>query len=319
MTVDLYDILGVDRGAGEREIKRAFRRLAKEYHPDRNPNDPEAEQQFKEALAAFEILSDPEQRRRYDRYGLDGIRSPDKASFEAAEGSSGREREEPWWRAGADVDGTVSEVFGAEDPFDFSHFEEIGDFEFSGSFDETFRGSGRDGEDVVRGLEVGLLEALRGAEVGVRTDEGRVRIELERGIASGDRMRIPGRGEPAPDEAGEDGDLVVEIEVADHPVLARDGLDLEMELSVTVGEATLGAGIEVPTPWGAVELEVPAGVDSGDRLRLEGLGVRRGGDRGDLFARLRIVTPGAIDEREREAARTLEEAYEGGVRRDLEL
>lgn len=318
MTVDLYDILGVDRNADEREIKRAFRRLAKEYHPDHNPEDPNAEQRFKEVLAAFEILSDPEQRRRYDRYGFEGLESPDKASFR-----DGAERpdsdDEPWWAAGSDIGENASEIFGDENPFDFSYFEEIGEFDFSETFDREFGEVARDGDDVVRQLEVGLVDAVRGAEVEVEIDGSAATIELEPGIRTGERMRVPGRGEPAPDDDGEPGDLVLEIEVADHSGIRRDALDLEMDVPVTVAEATLGATIEIPTPWGAVEVEVPSGIDSGARLRLNGLGVRRDGERGDLYAILEVVTPNEIDESSREAARTLEEAYDRDVRSGLRL
>jgi len=317
MTVDLYDILGVDRNADDRDIKRAFRRLAKEYHPDHNPEDPDAEQRFKEVLAAFEILSDPEQRRRYDRYGFDGLESPDKASIREGGGAAPSD-DEPWWAAGTDLGEDGTGMFGEENPFDFSYFEEIGEFDFSETFDREFGDVARDGDDVVRAFEVELGDAVRGAEVDVEIDGSSATVELEPGIQTGDRMRVKGRGERAPDDDGEPGDLMLEIEVVARNGVRREGLDLEMDVPVTVAEATLGATVEIPTPWGAVELEVPSGLDSGTRLRLDGWGVRRDGECGDLYAVLEVVTPEEVDAEQRSAARRLEEAYDEDVRDDLD-
>jgi DnaJ-class molecular chaperone len=321
MAVDLYDILGVESDADQEAIKQAFRRRAQEYHPDRNPGDPEAEERFKEVLAAFEILSDPRQRRRYDSQGLDGVEDPSKAGVRQSDQPAGEEV----WPDDRNLGEVFSDVFEGRSPFDTSHFENVSGFDratdagVDGQQESASSRLRRSGDDVVESIEVDFMTAVNGGEVAVDLADETVRVMLREGTATGDRLRVEGRGEPAPNEWGEPGDLLLEVSVADHPHLRREGLDLYLELPVTVGEAILGKSIRVPTPRGEVTVEVPEGVDCGTRLRLEGRGVRREEEAGDLFATLQIRTPDTVDAEVEEAVETIEVGYSKDVRSDISL
>lgn len=291
MSVDLYDILGVSPRADEATIKRAFRRKARRYHPDRNPDDPQAEDQFKRALAAFEILSDPQRRRSWDRWGAEGVELP--AVLRVSDGSDEQDagtfdNRRPFGRAGAS--------------------------EGAAACSESSRGA-----DVEEPLEVEFLDAVLGREVPFVLDGESVRIPLRAGTRTGERLRVEGRGEPAPGEGGRPGDLVLEVRVGDHPRLSREGLDLSLEMPVTVGEAIRGARIDVPTPHGSVRIEVPPGVDAGARLRVAGHGVRTGEESGDLLAVVQIVTPDRVDEDVEEAAERIDAGYSRDVRGELSM
>ncbi len=324
MSVDLYDILGVSPDADAETIKRAFRRLARRYHPDRNPDDPEAEARFKEALAAFEILSDPEQRRTYDRRGLAGLDTAAKAGV-----STGGEPpdERGAWQGGGSFGEVFSEVVDGESPFDHSHFKNVGGFEHvkqaggraAGPSGGAGPGEAAAGEDLVESLEVDFLDAVLGREVTVEVGGETHRVALKQGTRSGDRLRLRGHGEPAPGPDGDPGDLLLDVEVRDHPLLRRDGLDLYLDLPVTFAEALDGGGVRVPTPEGEVRLELPAGVDSGTRLRLAGRGVARDDERGDLYAVVQIVSPDDVDGELEQVVERLEAGYTQKVREDLEL
>jgi len=308
VAVDLYDILGVSRDADADEIKRAFRRLAREYHPDRNPDDPQAEARFKEALAAFEILSDPEQRRTYDRDGLDEVDAAAKAGVEI--GDSTPDNRSPWF----DTDGNVGDVFAdvldGDSPFDISHLRDVG--EFSGtSKEERSRESSQGPNDRAATVEVDFLDAVLGREVDLEVEEARYRVQLKSGTRSGDRLRLSDGDGP--------GDLLLDVEVRDHPHLRREGRNLYLDIPVTFAEAVEGATIRVPTPEGDVRVELPRGVDSGVQLRLADRGVERDGDRGDLYAVVQIVSPDAVDGDVEEVVDRLEDGYTRDVRDDLEL
>lgn len=321
MSVDLYDILGVSRDADAETIKQAFRRLAREHHPDRNPDDPDAEERFKEVLAAFEILSDPDQRRKYDRMGLEGLDTSDKAGVADA---AGRPDERGGWQGGGSNFGQVfSDVVDGESPFDHSHFKNVGGFERAKRAADRAASEagvkGERGDDVVTTLEVDFLDAVLGREVSVAIDGESHRVGLKPGTRTGDRLRLRGHGDPSPDRHGEPGDLLLDIEVRDHPLLTREGLDLYLDIPVTFAEAVRGGEVRVPTPEGDVRVDLPAGVDSGTRLRLADRGVERGDDRGDLYAVVQIVSPDDVDGDLEEIVEALEDGYTRGVRGDLEL
>lgn len=307
MTVDLYDILGIARDADADEIKQAFRDLARQYHPDRNPDDPRAEERFKEALAAFEILSNPQMRRRYDREGLDGIDSPAKAGFRE---SDGMPDERGFWSAGGRNLGEIfADILDGNTPFDISHFEDVAGFGASDSSSSGPAGKASR-HDEVRRMEVDFLDAVVGGDVPVELDGQVVRVALQPGTRTGDRLRV---------ERDEDGDLLIDVEVRGHDRLNRDGLDLSMDVPVTYGEAIRGGKIRVPTPEGDVRVDLPAGVDSGTRLRLAERGVRREGDRGDFYAVVRIVSPDDIDDDIDDALDRIEDAYSRNPRDEIDL
>jgi curved DNA-binding protein len=286
---DPYDILGVSRTATADEIKRAYRRLAKETHPDRNPGDKTGALRFKEVRAAYEVLGDPQRRDQYDRFGAGG---PAPEFHQWAAGNAG---ESPF-------EGI---------PFDFGSGGDLGSI-----FEQFFaRGSTRSrsksarrprqrGPDLEHGVEISLDEVLRGATRDVVLTGGsdgpseRIEVHIPPGVREGQRIRVRGRGQAGP---GGRGDLLIRCHIRPHSVFRTEGQDLLLDLPLSFTEATLGAKVEIPTPDGPTVVTVPPGTSSGTKLRLRGRGVpdRRLGTRGDLLAVIRIVAPKTVSPRGR--------------------
>lgn len=315
---DLYDILGVPRTASHEEIKKAYRRLAKQHHPDVNPGNKQAEERFKEVTASFEVLSDEKRRKLYDEFGPDSLRS----GFDAARAEEVRR----WRRQGAPPGGQ---------PFDFGDFATVsGDgFDFGSIFEQIFGqaprggrpGHGRrgaspmTGQDLEAELELDLKEAVTGGERDVRVEGRTLRVTIKPGMGDGARIRLAGQGQ-AGRHGGSAGDLLLRIRLRPHPLVRVDGKDLSLDLPVTVPEAAAGAEVELPTFDGKVRLQVPPGTQSGARLRLRGRGLPdpKGGPRGDLYVVVRLVLPEA-SERLAKAARALEPLYKGDPRAGISL
>jgi curved DNA-binding protein len=315
---DLYEILGVQRGASPEEIKKAYRRLAKKHHPDVNPGNKAAEERFKEVTAAHEVLSDPRRRALYDEFGADSLRS----GFDPGKAEQYRQ----WRRQGG---GTAPDLGG----FGKVGVEGFGDFDFGSIFEQIFGGGGgggrgrgprragvpMQGQEVRARVEVELRDAVLGAERDLRVDGRTLRVKIPAGVAEGSQIRLTGQGGPGA-LGGPPGDLYLEIAVRPHPLLRREGKDLYLDLPVTVPEAVRGAEITLPTFEGPVRLRVPPGSQAGTRLRLREKGVPdlRGGGRGDLYAVLRLVLPEA-SEALQEAVRPLEELYKADPRKGISL
>ncbi len=311
---DLYDILGVARTASADELKRAYRKLAKRYHPDVNPGDKASEERFKELSAAFEVLSDPKRRKLYDEFGPDSLRT----GFDEK-----RAEEYRRYRSQGVPPGGV--------PFDFGDFRTVnvdgGAFDFSSIFGEIFgQGSRRrgqhfpeDGERVEAELEVALREAVLGGERDLRVGNRTLRVKIPAGVGDGSQIRLAGQGGPG-QHGGRPGDLFLKVRLAEHPLLRRDGRDLSLDLPVTVPEAVDGAEVTLPTFEGPVRFRVPPGSQSGKRIRLKGKGLPdlRGGARGDLYAVVRIVLP-EPSEKLAKAARALEPLYKEDPRAAISL
>ena len=268
MQQDLYDVLGVSRSAGRDDIKKAYRRLVKAYHPDRNPGDSRVEQQFKDISAAYTILGDAEKRARYDRgeIGPDGRPAGPYAGWPRGRRSGGADPR----RAGGR--GTI--------------------------FDDLFgRGGFRSrGADIGYTLALPFTEAVLGTRRRLRLSDGReVEVQVPPGAEHGQTLRLKGQGTPGMG-GGEPGDAYVEIRVESHPHFRRQGADLSVEVPVTLQEAVLGASIEVPTVDGRVTVQVPSGANTGTRLRLRGKGVPQpDGRRGDQYVDLSVVLTDAGD------------------------
>ncbi len=318
---DLYDVLGVARSATADDIKKAYRRLAKKYHPDVNPNDKRAEEKFKEVTAAAEVLQDPKRRALYDEFGADSLRS----GFDAAKADAYRQ----WKRQGAPQGGM---------PFDFGDFQEVrvgdyGTFDFGSIFEDLFgragrprgRGGPRRGPVAQQGahaeaeLEVDLRDAVLGAERDVRIDSKTLRVRIPKGVVDGSTIRLSGQGAPGV-HGGSAGDLYLRVRLRKHPWVRRDGKDLYVDLPVTVPEAALGGEVQLPTFEGAVMLRIPPGTQSGTKLRLRGKGMPdlRGGERGNLYAVVQIVLPddaAGLDK----AVKPLEGLYKHDPRAGLSL
>ena len=307
---DYYDVLGVERDADADEIKRAYRKLARKYHPDVSKDD-DAEAKFKEVGEAYETLKDPEKRAAYDQLG---------SGF-----AHGEEfRPPPDW-PGGDAGGGFG---GGFDSADFGDAEAFSDF-FESLFGARRRGAGRTaggfspnqpGEDVTARITVPLEDAYSGAERQISFDVSEpgpdgfprrrrktLNVKIPAGVTAGQRIRLAGQGAPGFGEGATPGDLYLQVELAEHPRFAVDGRDVTVDLPLAPWEAVLGATVPVPTLGGTVDLKVPAGAQAGQKLRLKGRGLP-GKTPGDQYATLRVVTPRNPDEAVLDLYRQLSEA-----------
>lgn len=278
---DPYKILGVKKNASDSDIKKAYRKLAKKWHPDLNPADKAAEERFKEISAAFDLLGDPEKRVKFDRGEID---------------ASGAERPEH---------GYYKEHAGGEDARHYrssANFEDLGGI-FADLFGREQAGGGR-GEFNVRGgdiryhLTVSFLEAVSGATKRVSLPDGTsLDVKVPEGVKNGQTIRLRGKGQGSPG-GGPSGDAFVEIAVQAHPVFRREGDDVVIDLPITIDEAVLGGKVEVQTIGNPLRVAIPAGSSSGQVLRLKGKGVnnRIAGRVGDQRCILKIVLPVEVDE-----------------------
>lgn len=288
MSKDPYEVLGVPKTASQDEVKKAYRKLAKALHPDLHPDDTTKQSEFQEVAAAYDLLGDPEKRKRFDAGEIDasGQERPERQYYHHYAGQDGGERYDG---------GYGRQGFGAGE-------EDLSDL-FSDLFGRRQRSGGGTyqefharGPDLRYNLEVSFLDAVKGAKTAVTMPDGKsIELRIPAGIADGQTLRLQGKGAPGYGE-GPPGDALVTIAVQQHPVFLRDGDDIEVELPITFDEAVLGARVEVPTIEGAVSMAIPKGASSGQRLRLKGKGVRRGKSVGDQTVRLKIVLPEKIDE-----------------------
>lgn len=280
---DPYKVLGVNRNASDEEIKRAYRKLAKKLHPDLNPGDKKVEAQFKETTAAYDFLSDPEKRRKYDRGEIDESGQPRGFRYSSSRPSGGTQQRR-----------TRGYGFGLEDDADFSE-DLFGDFF---GFGKDSRDSIKlKGADVSYQVRVPFLEAVLGTKQRLQLADGKtLEVQLPPGTDTGQTLRLKGQGLPGRGGAPA-GDAFIEVTVEPHPIFSRDGNDILVELPITLYEAVLGATINVPTIDGRVSLKVPAGSNSGTQLRLRGKGVQAGkaGTRGDQYVRLVVMLPKEVD------------------------
>lgn len=302
---DYYEILGVSKNATPEEIKKNYRRLARKYHPDLNPGDKTAEARFKEINEAHEVLSDPEKRQKYDQFGqywkqaAAGTPPPGGPGFEGMDfgqyGSfddfinellgrfsrgSGSGRRVYTYRTTTGPEGFREYMDFGEDPF--SRFTEM------------------PAQDTEAAIALTLAEAFHGTQKRLQIGDETVTVRIPPGAKSGSRIRIKGKGQISPFSQMR-GDLYLTIELLPHPFYRFDGNNLICDLPISPEEAVLGAQVVVPTPDGKVTLTIPAGVDSGQTLRLRGKGWRDPkGNRTDLLVRLKIVTPKAPTAAEKE-------------------
>lgn len=288
---DYYKILGVEEKADADEIKRAYRKLARQHHPDVNPGDAEAEERFKEISEAYHVLSDPERRRKYDQMGPDGFAQEfDMSDF-------GRNFQDLFRGGGAGGSGGFADLGFLEDLLSGGGLRGFRVHTAGGPGPRQRRARGR---DVRVRVQLSLDDVLRGAErtVSYRDGSGATRTARARipaGTGPGATVRVKGKGEPGPG-GGPAGDLYLEIDVAPHPRFEIDGADLRVTVPVTVYEAALGGRIGVPTPDGRTRIRLPEGTRSGQVFRVRGKGLpRRKSGHGDLLARVEIVLPERLD------------------------
>lgn len=309
---DYYKILGVPKTASQKEIKQAYRKLARKYHPDVNPGDRGAELKFKELNEAYEVLSDEDKRSKYDQLGANWKQYEQYAQrggFGGATPGGGGFRVE-FGGAGPEGLGGFSDFFKTFFGGGIDLDDLLGGARRGGVRGAGFGGASRPGPsrgiDVSASLEISLEEAYSGTrkrlslQVAPGQPPQQLDVKIPVGVRSGSRVRVTGKGEPGM-AGGPEGDLYLEIKLRPHPVFQVVGDDLHADVPVTLAEAALGAEIEVPTLTGKARIKVPEGSQSGRQLRLRGKGLPRlkGGGHGDLLVRLRVVTPTDLSERER--------------------
>ena len=297
---DYYAVLGVKKDASEKEIKQAYRRLARKYHPDVNPGNKQAEEKFKEVSEANEVLADKEKREKYDRFGSDWARYGEGAG---GPGAPGGFRYEQYPGGG----------------FDFH----AGGGDFSDFFEMLFGprgapGATRDvrGSDVESEMQVALRESFEGASkqisIGLNPGEPprRLEVKIPKGVDDGARIRLAGEGAPGP--GGKRGDLYLIVRMHHDPQIERKGADLYRDVTVPFTTAALGGEIRVPTLSGNVTMTLPAGTQGTQTFRLSGQGMPhlRGSGRGNLYARIRIAVPKHLTDRQRELIRELADSTE---------
>lgn len=299
MAQDYYAELGVQRGASADDIRKSYRKLAAQLHPDRNPDNASAEARFKKVNSAYHVLTDAKKRKLYDEFGDEGLRegfNPDMARSYGRRtrgGGGGPSIEDLFGGgAGAGAGGGIGDMFGDL---------------FGGG---RARRQPRKSPDVESEITIEFVSAVRGAELELSVQGGRsVKVRIPQGAQDGDRLKVKGAGGSAHPSLPP-ADLRLTIHVKRHPYFERDGLDLTVELPISIGEAYFGDKVEVPTTDGSVQLKIPAHTQSGQLLRLRGKGVTRGKKVGDLYVRFMIQLPTSEDEALERAVLALNEAME---------
>ena len=286
---DYYEILGVDRGATPEEIKKAYRKLAVQYHPDKNPGDNAAEEKFKEASNAYSVLSDPEKRRVYDTRGHAGVHG---MGFEGYQNMD-------------DIFSHINldDIFGRG----FGGFGGFGRFDdaFGDAFGQRRTTTPTRGRDIRMNLNIPFADAVLGSKKEVNVEGKRINITIPPGIQDGQTLRIRGRGETL--GIGVSGDLLVTVTVQSHPTLTREGADLLTDATISMTTAALGGSVRVQTLTGDVDLKVPAGAQPGQQLRLRGQGaMEASGRKGDLRVRLVVEIPKSLSRKQRNLLKELE-------------
>ncbi len=295
---DYYTLLGVAKGATQDEVSKAFKKLARKYHPDLNPNNPEAESKFKEINEAYEVLKDPEKRKLYDSLGpnwKEGQNFQPPPGFENFQFRSGG------FGGGGDFSDFFETIFGGSGGF--------GGGRGGDPFGRTMRSKGRDAEvrlgltleEAYRGgrKTVTLQEQVRGADGMPRMQQKTLDVNIPAGVKDGAKIRLAGQGSPG-QGGGPAGDLLLQVSIAEHPLFRLEGVNVLHDLRLTPWEAVLGCSVRVPTLDGPVDMNIPAGVSSGQKLRLAGKGLGKGASQGDQFVRIAIRSPKTLTDRERQ-------------------
>lgn len=296
--IDYYKMLGVDRKATQDEIKKAYRTMARKYHPDLNPNDPTAKEKFQAVNEANEVLSDPEKRAKYDKYGEEWKHADEFERQQAAHNSAGFGGNGSF---GTDGNGTYwYESTNGEDPFEGIHFGSDG---FSDFFDQFFGGQtsgrtrstrsrGRKGQDLQAELRMSLREAAVTHKQILNVNGEQIRITIPAGMANGQVIKLRGHGGKGVN-GGADGDLYITIIISNDPLFRRQGDDLYTNVRIPLTMAVLGGTVKVPTLNGAVELKVQPGTQSGQMVRLKGEGfpIYKGTSNGNLIVTYQVELP----------------------------
>jgi len=289
---DFYKILGVSKDASDAELKKVYRKLARQYHPDSNPGDSKAEAKFKEISEAYSVLSDTEQRAEYDQ-----IRAMGAGGARFTAGGTG----------GQGFEDIFGGMFGGGGGQRYTFQQGGGGYEdLFGMFGGRAPRGPRPGRDINASTTIDFETAVHGETVTLQAPGGNVKVKVPAGVEDGKKIRARGKGEPSPD-GGTPGDLILTVRVRKHPVFERDGHNLRLKVPVTFAEAALGATIEVPTLGGdPVKLKIQAGTPSGRVLRVKGRGVKTAKATGDLLAEVQVAVPGRLSDEAKEALKAFE-------------
>ncbi|MDR0477975.1 MAG: DnaJ domain-containing protein [Desulfobulbaceae bacterium] len=302
--MDYYETLGVAKTASSEEIKKAYRKLALKYHPDKNPGDKKAEDKFKEISEAYAVLSDAEKRKQYDAFGSDGFRQRYSQedifrNFDLGDIL----RQFGFGGTGGRFHGNVN--MGGMNGGQFSFFQNAGGHPGGG------HGGFQKGEDLNSRITVNLEDVLRGAECNISLRHGsqthNVAVKIPKGIEAGKKLRLGGQGNPSP-YGGPAGDLYLQVEIALHPVFKREGDDLVVAKSISFSDACLGCSIEVESlEKKKFKIKVPSFSGNGTRLRIKGFGMPTGpdGPRGDLYVQIEVTVPKTLSDQQRDLVEQL--------------
>ncbi len=291
MSKDLYQILGVSKTASEAEIKSAYRKLARKYHPDLNKDDKNAAEKFKEISNAYDIIGNAEKRQKYDNNEIDADGKPTGfgAGFGGGQGGGfGSSYGGNPFGGGFSSNGQgfdFSSIFGSD------FFSQFGGGAQSGGFGGGYgRSAARKGQDVAYNMRVSFLDAANGVEKQVNLEGKNINVKIPAGMQSGKTMRLKGLGHPGLN-GGENGDVLITVNVDDHPYFTREDNNILLTLPISLKEALKGAKITVPTISGKVAVSVPAMSSGGEKLRLKGKGIKANGVAGDEIITLQVVLP----------------------------
>ena len=316
---DYYATLGLSKSASPDEIKQAFRKLARKHHPDVNPGDKSAEAKFKEINEAYEVLSDSDKRRKYDQYGQywNRMESPSGAA-----GATGFDPNGFDFSQYGSFDDFVNELLGrfgsnASSSQSYAYRGGAAGPNGAGGFGSGYRDPAAAGQDLESAISLTLAEAFNGVERRLSLGNETLSVRIPAGVKSGSRIRVKEKGQINP-VSRRRGDLYLVVEIKPHSFFKLEGDNLSCELPITPDEAVLGAAVEVPTPEGSVTMSIPAGLRSGQTLRLKGKGWRNpSGERGDQMVRVMIVPPAAISDSERQLYEQLRAARSSDPRGHL--
>lgn len=335
MAEDYYSILGVGKNASEEEIQKAYRKLARKYHPDLADDKDKAQQQFKKVQNAYDVLSDKEKRQQYDQFGPEfeqyrgargGGANPfqggnpfgnaqfDFSQFFGGGGDGGRRQRGGGQRGGPEMGpGQLDDIL--------RQFGAFGGGEQQSQPQQRQPQRPRKGRDVQQTITIPFSLAVLGGNynLSLQRNNGKVDnlvIKIPAGISSGNKIRLRGQGQKV--EAADPGDLFVVVQVADHPIYKRSGNNLMVNVPVTLKEATLGAKIDLPTPHGTVALSVPAGSSGGRLLRLKGMGIKSPDKTGDLLATIKVCLPESFTDEQKQLIEQLQDGFDqADIRSDL--
>lgn len=319
MPADHYDTLGVSRQATSDEIQKAYRQLARKYHPDLNPNDASAKEKFQKVQAAFDVLNDPQKRELYDQYGNA------YETFGGGAGGGPHPGANPWAGAGGPGGGgfevNLDDLFGGGAGMGGGGAGGFADL-FKTFKQRNKRAAPTKGSNIEHTLTVPFATAVLGgeAQITIQREDGHtesLRVKIPAGIEPGKKIRLRGKGEESI-SGGSAGDLLIRVEVAPHPHFRRTGNRLDVRVPITLAEAVGGAKIDVPTPNGTITLTVPPGTSSGSKLRVKGQGVKHSnGEVGDLFAEVMVVVPKDMSSEDREKVLDVLKKYPQNPRTEL--